>query len=143
MASNTNNLTVGDDGQLYDEHGHRRAPGYPQLIPFNRDQALAAQRKGVEQKWCQKSAAETFKLNARAFQKIMSELPEFSPLDVMRLAIHVALEKEDFEAAARYANQLAEYSSPKLARIESNVTTRTADLSDEELQAIIAKEGLE
>jgi hypothetical protein len=60
----------------------------------------------------------------------------------MRLAIHDALDKSDFEAAARYANQLAEYQTPKLARIESNVTTRTQDLSDDELRKLIQEENL-
>lgn len=61
---------------------------------------------------------------------------------MLRLAVHTALGQEDFESAAKYANMLAEYELPKLARIESNVTTRVQDLSDDELKEIISKEKL-
>jgi hypothetical protein len=119
-----------------------KADKYPQLIPFNSEAARAAQRKSTEQKWCQRAVAENYKLNARTFIKIMADLPDLGPLEIMKLAIHDALDKSDFEAAAKYASMLAEYQMPKLARIESTVTTRTSDLSDEELKAIIDKEGL-
>lgn len=113
-----------------------------QLIPFTSQAARDAQRKGQEMKWCQKAVADQFKLNARTFIKIMGELPDISPLDVMKLAIHNALNDQDFEAAAKYASQLAEYQTPKLARTESTITTRTEDMSDEDLERIIAEEHL-
>jgi len=72
----------------------------------------------------------------------LDELPKLSPLDVMRMAIHKAIAEDNYEDAARYASLLAEYENPKLARIEQTNTNRTADLTDEELQAIITKEGL-
>jgi hypothetical protein len=85
---------------------------------------------------------EEFKLNAKAFQKIMGDLPQLSSLDVLRMAVHTALAKDNFEDAARYAGMLAEFEAPKLARIESTVTTRTENLTDEELKAIVEAEGL-
>lgn len=108
------------------------------------DSARAKQMivKSTEAKWATRAAGEVFKLNAKAFIQVMNELPEISPLDVMRMAIHSALQQEDFESAARYAGMLAEYETPKLARLESNVTTRVQDMSDDELARIAKEEGL-
>ena len=113
------------------------------MIPI-RDSAVASKlvAKSTEARWATRAAGEVFKINARAFLQTMNDLPEISPLDVVRLAVHTALGQEDFESAAKYANMLAEYELPKLARIESNVTTRVQDLSDDELKEIISKEKL-
>jgi len=100
------------------------------------------QVKGVQSRLLNIAIQEEFKLNAKAFQKIMCDLPQLNSLDVLRMAVHTALAKDNFEDAARYAGMLAEFEAPKLARIESTVTTRTENLSDEELKAIVAEEGL-
>lgn len=112
------------------------------MVSFDSEGARKLSVKVHEAKWATRAAAEAFKLNAKAFIGAMNELPEISPLDVMRLAIHHSLQQEDFESAARYANMLAEYETPKLARLESNVTTRVQDMSDEELARIAKEEGL-
>jgi hypothetical protein len=104
--------------------------------------ARANQLKSVVAKQANIAAREQFKLNAKNFIQVMDELPKLSPLDVMRMAIHKAIAEDNYEDAARYASLLAEYENPKLARIEQTNTNRTADLSDEELQEIIRKEGL-
>jgi len=61
---------------------------------------------------------------------------------VLRMAMFKALQDDNFEDAARYANMIAEYENPKLARIEQTNTNRTVDLTDEELKKIISEEGL-
>jgi len=104
--------------------------------------ARANQLKGVQSRLLNLAIQEEFKLNAKAFQKIMGDLPQLSSLDVLRMAVHTALAKDNFEDAARYAGMLAEFEAPKLARVESTVTTRTEQLSDEELQKIVDEEGL-
>jgi hypothetical protein len=104
--------------------------------------ARANQLKSVVAKQANIAAREQFKLNAKNFIQVMDELPKLSPLDVMRMAIHKAIAEDNYEDAARYASLLAEYENPKLARIEQTNTNRTADLTDEELQAIITREGL-
>jgi len=104
--------------------------------------ARANQLKSAEARQANIAAREQFKLNAKNFIQVMDELPKLSPLDVMRMAIHHAIADNNYEDAARYAALLAEYESPKLARIEQTNTNRTADLTDEELQDIINKEGL-
>jgi len=104
--------------------------------------ARANQAKGIQSRLLNIAIQEEFKLNAKAFQKIMGDLPQLSSLDVLRMAVHTALAKDNFEDAARYAAMLAEFEAPKLARVESTVTTRTEQLTDEELQKIVAEEGL-
>jgi len=104
--------------------------------------ARVNQVKSVEAKKANIAAREAMKLNAKHFQEVMEELPKLSSLDIMRMAIHKAIAEDNYEDAARYAALLAEYEQPKLARIEQTNTNRTADLSDEELQEIIRKEGL-
>jgi hypothetical protein len=104
--------------------------------------ARANQLKSVVAKQANIAAREQFKLNAKNFIQVMDELPKLSPLDVMRMAIHKAIAEDNYEDAARYAALLAEYEAPKLARIEQTNTNRTVDLTDEELQDIINKEGL-
>ena len=104
--------------------------------------ARANQLKSVASKQANIAAREAFKLNAKNFVEVMNELPKLSPLDVLRMAIHTAIAENNYEDAARYAAMLAEYEAPKLARVETNNTTRTVDMSDEELQKIIKEEGL-
>jgi hypothetical protein len=104
--------------------------------------ARANQLKSVVAKQANIAAREQFKLNAKNFIQVMDELPKLSPLDVMRMAIHKAIAEDNYEDAARYASLLAEYENPKLARIEQTNVNKTADLTDEELQEIIRKEGL-
>lgn len=112
------------------------------MVSFDSDGARKLVTKSTEARWATRAAGEVFKLNARAFIETMNDLPDISPLDVMRMAIHTALGQEDFESAAKYAGMLAEYQTPKLARLESTVTTRVQDLSDEELKKIASEEGL-
>jgi len=112
------------------------------MVSFDSAGAKLLRPKSQEARWATRAAAEVFKLNAKAFITTMNDLPEISPLDVMKMAIHSALAAEDFEAAAKYASQLAEYQTPKLARLESNVTTTVQDMSDEELRKIAIDEHL-
>jgi hypothetical protein len=83
-----------------------------------------------------------FRAKAKLMKNYMNELPTTSAMEVIRLAMHISLDKEDFDEAARYAGMLAEYEMPKLARIESTVTNRMEDMSDEDLKKIAQAEGL-
>jgi len=111
------------------------------MVSFDSDGARKLQSKSSEARWATVAAGEVFRVNAKAFVNILNDLPSLSPLDVLRMAIHSALANEDFDSAAKYASMLAEYETPKLARLESNVTTRVQDLSDDELAKIIKEEG--
>ena len=83
-----------------------------------------------------------FKITAKAFLKVRDELPTITALDVIKMAMWDAIQNDQFDDAARYAEKVAEYEQPKLQRIDQTVTTRTEDLSDEELMRIISEEGL-
>ena len=107
------------------------------------DTARENQKKSTQSRLANIQAREAFKLSARNFKLVMDELPEMSSLDVIKMAMLQALQEDNLEDAARYASMLAEYQAPKLQRIEQNTTTRVSDMSDEELQKIISKEGLE
>jgi len=112
------------------------------MVSFDSNGARQLAIKSKEARWATVAAGEVFKLNAKAFIGIMNDLPELSPLDVMKMAIHSALANEDFDSAAKYAANLAEYQTPKLARLESSVTTRVEELTDEELEKILKDEGV-
>lgn len=83
-----------------------------------------------------------FKEQAKAFKAVLDDLPELSSIDVVRLCIHLALQKEDYEAAARWSKELIEYEKPKLSRREIVDKDDMQELTDEELQEELAKEGV-
>jgi hypothetical protein len=138
------------EGSGYAKSGEYKATGRTNFNPkslanlkrITPETARENQAKSVKSKLANIAAREAMKLNAKLFQDVMSELPVLSSLDILRMAIHKAIAEDNYEDAARYAALLAEYEQPKLARIEQTNTNRTADLSDEELQEIINKEGL-
>jgi len=106
------------------------------------DTARANQLKSAASRSLNVKLAEEFKITAKAFQRALDDLPQVSSLDVLRMAMFKALQEDNFEDAARYANMIAEYENPKLARIEQTNTNKTVDLTDEELKKIISEEGL-
>jgi len=106
------------------------------------DTAREMQQRSTASRLHNIEVAAELKINAKAFSKVMADLPTLSPLDILRMAIHQAMGKDNWEDAARYAAMLAEYEQPKLARLESTVTNRTEDMTDEQLQAIINSENL-
>ena len=98
--------------------------------------------KQQETQLLDKQLQKNFKRNAKAFQKVLKGMPEMSSIDVMKMCIHMALSENDYEAAGRWAKELAEYEKPKLQRIERINKDATKDLSDEELQQALLAEGL-
>lgn len=119
-----------------------RVAEFPHLRPLDTETARAAQRKSVESRMLNKELRETFKRNAVAFQAVLDDIPDFSPLDVIRMCIHLALQDNDYVEASRLSAQLAEYKAPKLARVEAKKDADLKDISDEELEALLAQEGL-
>ena len=89
-----------------------------------------------------KEIREAFKRNALAFKAVLEDIPDFSPLEVIKMCIHLALQDNNYEDAARWSEKLAEYKAPKLARVEVTNVKKLEDLSEEELRDIIRKENL-
>jgi hypothetical protein len=104
--------------------------------------ARLGQRKAVESRMLNKEYQTNFKRQAKAFQKVLSDIPDMSAIDVIRMCIHIALQENNYEDAARWAKELAEYEKPKLQRVDQTITSRTAEMSDEELFKIARQEGL-
>jgi len=112
------------------------------LKKFDSDTARVLQKKSAAARKTNKEIRDMFKLTATNFKAVMEDLPHMSSLDVLKMAMIKALQDDNYEDAARYAAQLAEYEKPKLQRIDQNVTTSASELSDEELQRRIKEEGL-
>jgi hypothetical protein len=104
--------------------------------------ARANQLKSAASRSLNNKLAEDFKITAKAFQTALKDLPQLSSLDIMRMAMMKALSEDNYDDAARYAAQIAEYENPKLARIEQTNTNKISDLTDDDLYRIIHQEGL-
>jgi hypothetical protein len=113
------------------------------LKKFDSESGRRAQQKGQETRMLNKQIQDQFKRNAKAFSKVLKDIPELSSLDVIRMCIHLALQENNYEDAARWAKELAEYEKPKLQRIEQTNINKTADFTDEELAAILKQEGID
>jgi hypothetical protein len=109
---------------------------------FTKENAAIMTAKGQKVRALNASLRSEFKRNARAFSKVMKDLPDLKSEDVIKMCVHLALKDEDYESASKFAEKLLEYERPKLARIESKVTHDTSELTDEQLQEIAIKEGL-
>jgi len=96
----------------------------------------------LETQMLDKALARNFKKNAKAYKKVLASVPELSAIDVIRMTIHMALQENDYETAARWAKELAEYEKPKLQRIEKITKNAAEDMTDDELMEKAIAEGL-
>lgn len=119
----------------------KHANSLANLKPFTPEGQRLAQARSVQARMLNKQLREEFKRNAKAFSKILDDIPNLSSLDVIRMCIHMALQENNYEDAARWAKELAEYEKPKLQRIEQTISTKK-DISDSELKELLEKEGL-
>jgi hypothetical protein len=113
-----------------------------QLRKFSPEGRKLGRVKQRETQLLDKQLQKDFTRNAKAFKKVMSKLPDISSLDVLKMCMHSALAENDYEAAARFAKELAEYEKPKLQRKEIINKDETKDLTDEELRERAIAEGL-
>lgn len=84
---------------------------------------------------------EEFQCSADAVKKVLSQV-DIKAIDVLKMSMMHALNQDNFEDAARYAKEIAEFEMPKLARLEQTNISKVEDLTDEELQKILKEEGL-
>jgi hypothetical protein len=113
------------------------------LITLTPEQLANGRKMGTAAIIRNSELANEFKLTAKAFLKVKEQLPSITALDVIKIAMWQALQNDKFDQAALYAEKIAEYEQPKLQRIEQTTTTRTVDLTEEELLKIIKEEGLD
>lgn len=116
--------------------------GRANLIPFNKETAQAARLKGLRTRQAIKAKKEEFTNRVRVYHAIMHRLPVIDAELVIRMRIHMALQEQDFEDAARWAKELLEFQRPKLARTEVVKDDDYDKLSVEELKKLAREEGL-
>ena len=106
------------------------------LRPFSKEGARAGQKNSVIARKANKEAREALKLTLNDWKALKEEVQDDAPaaLDVLKIAMTKALSVEDMDEATRLATVLAEFEAPKLQRQDINQVTKTADLTDEELQ---------
>ena len=106
------------------------------LRPFSKEGACAGQMNSVIARKANKEAREALKLTLNDWKALKEEIKDDAPaaLDVLKIAMTKALSVEDMDEATRLATVLAEFEAPKLQRQDINQVTKTADLTDEELQ---------
>ena len=106
------------------------------LRPFSKEGARAGQKNSVIARKANKEAREALKLTLNDWKALKDEVKDDAPaaLDVLKIAMTKALSVEDMDEATRLATVLAEFEAPKLQRQDINQITKTADLTDEELQ---------
>jgi len=112
------------------------------LIPFTKETAHAARLKGLRTRQAIKAKKEEFVNRVRVYHMIMHKLPTIDAELVIRMRIHMALQEQDFEDAARWAKELLEFQRPKLARTEVVKDEAYDKLSVEELKTLAREEGL-
>ena len=88
-----------------------------------------------------KALTEEFNCSAEVVKKVLAGV-DIKAIDVLRMSMMHALSQDNFEDAARYAKEIAEFEAPKLARLEQTNISLVEDLTDEELQKILKEEGL-
>ncbi len=106
------------------------------LRPFSKEGARAGQKNSVIARKANKEAREALKVTLNDWKALKEEVQDDAPaaLDVLKIAMTKALSVEDMDEATRLATVLAEFEAPKLQRQDINQITKTADLTDEELQ---------
>ena len=115
------------------------------LRPFTKEGAREGQKNSVISRKANKEAREALKLSMNDWKALRDDLKDEAPsaLDVLRIAMMKAISVEDSDEATRLATVLAEFEAPKLQRQDINQVTKTADLTDEELQEALDNMDIE
>lgn len=107
------------------------------------EKAREMQKKSAEARKFNKEMREHLKLTARDFNKMkkdmdLSDLP--SSVEFLKFRMLQLMSEGEMDKATDIAKTLAEFEAPKLARVDqSNVNFEAGDLSDEELEAELAR----
>jgi hypothetical protein len=106
--------------------------------PWDSEGAKKAQVLGVAKRKANKAARDAMKLNMKDWNLYKSEVLDdqgLSAVDVLKVLMYKALEAEEYDTASDLAKSLAEFETPKLARVENtNQEVSGEEMTDEELQ---------
>ncbi len=104
---------------------------------FTTEKAQSAQKNSVISRKANTQAREELKMSMRDWKLFKADVlaeADMSSIDVLKVLMHKALLAEDYDTAADLAKSLAEFESPKLARIDQTTTELSVEeLTDEEL----------
>ena len=104
---------------------------------FTTEKAQSAQKNSVIARKANTQAREELKMSMRDWKLFKADVlaeADMSSIDVLKVLMHKALLAEDYDTAADLAKSLAEFESPKLARIDQTTTELSVEeLTDEEL----------
>lgn len=104
------------------------------------ERARALQKKGVEQRKRNKERLQSLQSFVQDLDKIGMQVGDHAPkgIDMLRFCMVKAMQDEDFELVASYAEKIAAFETPKLASTQvTEITRNLSDLSDEEFEAAI------
>ena len=114
---------------------------------FNSESAREAQKNSVESRKANTEARIKLKLTAQEWEKYKHDVLKDSAItsiDILKILMLKALEKDDFDTAADLAKTLAEFDAPKLARVDqTNLDVSAEELSDEEINKKLKELGIE
>ena len=108
------------------------------------EQAREMQKASVASRKANKEARERLKLTAAEMKVDVEELTnEISAIGCLKVLLVKYMQNGEYEEAAKIATTLAEFETPKLARIDQTNTEISAEeLSDEELNKKLKELGL-
>lgn len=106
---------------------------------FTKENAKEMQLKSAASRKASSDARQALKMSMKDWRKYKEDVldhVDMNSLDVLKILMFKALEKEDFDTASDLAAKVAEYEQPKLQRRELQIEELGTDaLSDEELDS--------
>jgi hypothetical protein len=105
-----------------------------------RDYQLRSAESRLRNTAAVKALTDEFQCSADIVKKVLATV-DIKAIDVIKMSMMHALNADNFEDAARWAKELAEYEAPKLSRLEQTNISKVEDLTDEELKEILKKES--
>ncbi len=108
---------------------------------FTKENAREMQLKSAASRKASRDAREALKMSMKDWRQYKEDVldhVDMNSLDVLKILMFKALDKEDFDTASDLAAKVAEYEQPKLQRRELQIEELGAEsLSDEELDSKI------
>jgi len=104
---------------------------------FTKDNAREMQLKSAASRKASSDARQALKMSMGDWKKYKEDVldhVDMNSLDVLKILMFKALEKDELDTASELASKIAEYEQPKLQRRELQIEDLGAEtLSDEEL----------
>jgi len=110
---------------------------------YGSDRAREMQKRSAESRKLNAEIRNAMKITVKEFKALKDDLDMAdapSALEFLKFRMVQLMSEGDYDKAAEVAKTIAEYEAPKLQRIDqSNINFDASDLTDEELEAEMAK----